>query len=685
MRFRILVLLIIVLVLAVVLPYRSQALTYFELVYGQTGKVLGIDTSMQSNTSCPLPAENAFTACFFNDAGGSKLTNFVFGDITNKITYNWGLSSPNTKVNTNNFSAQWQGYFDFIPGEYEFTVSGDDGLRLYIDGEKILDKWIDQPNTSYKVNKKLTTGKHLVNLEYYENGGYANVVLDWVNKVPESINFTDTSISPSPKDDGASKTAVTAMCGVPGENIFNTCYYNGTYNTNFGASSYFETNNEINFDWGLNSPNTLVNKDKFSVTWLGNFNFDEGDYNFVVTGDDGVKLIVDNEIVIDKWLDQSATTYTKLKKLSAGKHLIELKYYENTGYATAKLTWQKINSTISNTPTAVIPPVVNKELLPVTIDTLKYFTGVNNSRALTGTHPMNLTVTGQTAYYVKWASDSFEIYNWDDEYIYLKEDHSGSPVPGSYTYSDGRWLKRQMKVGESIIVNDNKIQYYIGENCTANSSGNFPYKITLEGVYPSMDLGGDLGLQDVMVIKYDYTNGSGTDFEKSYYSSQWGWVKWELYRNNKVIQTSVFNKNSTQSVLVPNLKVSCLNKPVVSTLPTIPTSISGLVSHMYGCVLKNNTPDQAGVNYWVGNLKDKVLTVPQFYKEIYKSQTWLSNEEFVTNMYNCILFKVPDNGGYNYWLNVLNARLDSRENQVGYFIKSQVFQNEILPKLDALK
>src|SRR6185369_9806070 len=32
------------------------------------------------------------------------------------------------------------------------------------------------------------------------------------------------------------------------------------------------------------------------------------------------------------------------------------------------------------------------------------------------------------------------------------------------------------------------------------------------------------------------------NFERFYYSKEWGWVKWELYQNNALVQTSLFNK-----------------------------------------------------------------------------------------------------------------------------------------------
>ena len=50
----------------------------------------------------------------------------------------------------------------------KFTVTADDGVRLYVDGQKVLDKWIPQSRTTFTVNRQLTAGSHQIVLEYFE-------------------------------------------------------------------------------------------------------------------------------------------------------------------------------------------------------------------------------------------------------------------------------------------------------------------------------------------------------------------------------------------------------------------------------------------------------------------------------------------------------------------------------------
>ena len=61
----------------------------------------------------------------------------------------------------------------FAPGDYEFAVTADDGVRLYVDGVRVIDRWIDQAPTTYRATLPLDGGPHKVVMEYYENGGGA--------------------------------------------------------------------------------------------------------------------------------------------------------------------------------------------------------------------------------------------------------------------------------------------------------------------------------------------------------------------------------------------------------------------------------------------------------------------------------------------------------------------------------
>ena len=61
-----------------------------------------------------------------------------------------------------------------------------------------------------------------------------------------------------------------------------------------------------------------------------------------MTGDDGVRLWVDEQLLVDQWIDQAPTTYTKDVSLAEGSHAVRLEYYENGGGALARLAWTRV-------------------------------------------------------------------------------------------------------------------------------------------------------------------------------------------------------------------------------------------------------------------------------------------------------------------------------------------------------
>jgi hypothetical protein len=65
--------------------------------------------------------------------------------------------------------------------------------------------------------------------------------------------------------------------------------------------------------------------------------FAAGSYTFTATADDGVRVYLDGMLVIDQWKDQSATTYTASRTVTAGNLELKVEYYENGGDAVAKV------------------------------------------------------------------------------------------------------------------------------------------------------------------------------------------------------------------------------------------------------------------------------------------------------------------------------------------------------------
>src|SRR5439155_22856837 len=103
----------------------------------------------------------------------------------------------------------------------------------------------------------------------------------------------------------------------------------------------------------------------FAARWYGTFNFAAGTYRFSVGADDGARVAIDGNIIINRWSDTASFTVNSADVvLGAGNHQIIVDYYENTGNAGIQFYWTttagggapSVPSTGGATPTPTLPP-----------------------------------------------------------------------------------------------------------------------------------------------------------------------------------------------------------------------------------------------------------------------------------------------------------------------------------------
>ena len=238
-----------------------------------------------------------------------------------QINWYWGLDAPYPAVNVDRFSARWTRCVDVTAGSYRFTATSDDGIRVYVDNQPVIDQWNDHPERTHTGDVKLTTGHHLITVEYYEKTGVAVAKVSWSQV---SIGSGD---------------------------------WQGEYFDNrwlLGPPVLVREDEHVDFSWGYGSPETGIPSDGFSVRWQRSVNMNAGLYRFTTTTDDGVRVWVKDYLLIDRWQDQASTAHSGTMYLS-GQVQIKLEYYENTGMAAAKLTWVPVDDP---PPTPVPSPAV---------------------------------------------------------------------------------------------------------------------------------------------------------------------------------------------------------------------------------------------------------------------------------------------------------------------------------------
>lgn len=80
------------------------------------------------------------------------------------------------------YSDRWTAWL-LVPenARYSFAACNDDGLRLYVDGRRLIDNWCDQGYGAdiRRTNVWLTAGRHALTLTHYNGTGPARLRLEW--------------------------------------------------------------------------------------------------------------------------------------------------------------------------------------------------------------------------------------------------------------------------------------------------------------------------------------------------------------------------------------------------------------------------------------------------------------------------------------------------------------------------
>lgn len=127
---------------------------------------------------------------------------------------------------------------------------------------------------------------------------------------------------------------------------------------NFTAPAIARLEPAINFEWGAASPDASIQPDTFSARLTGQLLArDTGVHSFFTTSDDGVRLWVNGQLVIDNWTPHPPTENTGTISLEAGKRYdVKLEYYEEGGGSTLRLEWKPPAQPREVTPTAQLFP-----------------------------------------------------------------------------------------------------------------------------------------------------------------------------------------------------------------------------------------------------------------------------------------------------------------------------------------
>ena len=182
----------------------------------------------------------------------------------------------------------------------------------------------------------------------------------------------------------------TGLLGAYWSNVTSAAFTNIGFST---PPTLVRTDSVVNFNWGTGSPDPTISTDNFVVRWTGSVQPQfSNTYTFYANTDDGARLWVNGQLLIDQWVNHGATEFSGSIPLNAQQlYNIRMEIYDNTGGASAILSWSSAATVKAVIPQSQLYPVTNP---PPAVA----MTSPTNGANYTGTASVTLTADADSQY-----------------------------------------------------------------------------------------------------------------------------------------------------------------------------------------------------------------------------------------------------------------------------------------------
>ena len=133
-----------------------------------------------SVSSVPTAIPNGLAAEYF---AGINLDQLRFSRIDRSVDFRWSAAAPDTRLPSDNFSVRWQGAVMPRHSEnYSFATTSDNGVRLWVNGQLLIDNWNKHEEETNSAQIDLQAGVAApIRLEFFANDGEAVMRLQWTS------------------------------------------------------------------------------------------------------------------------------------------------------------------------------------------------------------------------------------------------------------------------------------------------------------------------------------------------------------------------------------------------------------------------------------------------------------------------------------------------------------------------
>src|SRR5215207_2936638 len=480
--------------------------TYTATVKGGTGGVkdtwgnaLATDKTWSFTTAAAGTPVEGLKGEYYDN---KDFTNLKLTRTDPTIDFNWGMGSPDPLIGPDNFSVRWSGQIKAERTEtYTFYATTNDGVRLWINGQQLINGWSDGAKTKTGTIALQAGQWYPITMEHYEGLNMASAKLEYSSPstprqvVPSSKlsptaspDSTAPTVSNVAPQDGATGVTVSANTEATFSEAMNATTINATtftlteqgsttpidatvsYDTqakkatldpsaNLKAATtytatvkggtngvkdlagnalatdkvwsfttaaggtpveglkgeYYDnkdftnlkltrTDPTIDFNWGTGSPDPLIGPDNFSVRWSGQIKAERTEtYTFYATTNDGVRLWINGQQLINGWSD-GAKTKTGTIALQAGQwYPITMEHYEGVNMASAKLEYSSPSTPRQVVPSSKLSPTASPDSTAPTVSNVAPQDGatgvtVSANTEATFSEAMNATTINATTF-----------------------------------------------------------------------------------------------------------------------------------------------------------------------------------------------------------------------------------------------------------------------------------------------
>ena len=225
-----------------------------------------------------------------------------------------------------NFAIRFKGTIEVaVAGEYTFFSSSDDGSRVTVNNQLVVDNDGQHPLIEKQGLVTLAAGVHDIEIAFFQGFGGQGFTPSW-----SGPGFSKTELIPGDSAGGVSQAALLSP-------QLSYKYYEGAWAVlpDFNTLQSSRSGLVNNF---LLSVQGTVNQ--YGVQFFGQVKVDvAGDYTFYVRSNDGSQLTVDGQLVVDNDGRHGAIEKQGSIALQAGVHPIVLEYFQNGGSEALQVFW----------------------------------------------------------------------------------------------------------------------------------------------------------------------------------------------------------------------------------------------------------------------------------------------------------------------------------------------------------